>query len=468
MTLSVRRLLLACVLPAALAVGLATPGAASAFVTEACKGVSIEANGATLQKKAQEIYNKGFDINAEGCPAGPTVKYTGTGSGPGLASWGVGTGKGTGKFGAKNAYVGTDEPPNASQIAEIEEEGPFELVEGKKIFHGHVLTIPVVQESVAVIVHLPAECALEGGTGRLKLSSTELAKVMAGSVTEWAKLTEKGANKLVGAGCKAKIIRAVRKKGSGTTSIFMKYQGLSASKTAKLKFGGGTDVEAKEKCPAVVELFWKEEAVQNENVCWPAEASHGVVRGEGGAGVREKVETTPGTMGYSALADARKGKMIPPEGGAGTATFWAEIENTKVTVEGVKVPHYEDPSTNGDATAVAKANCEETLFTDGTKKFPPENAEQSWSEVTTSKKEPHYTICGFSYDLSLTHFESFGAGEKAEEPAARTAFDYIKYEVATKGGQEEIAKETDYEKLPENTKGHVLKIAQEGVGKINF
>jgi len=88
--------------------------------------------------------------------------------------------------------------------------------------------------------------------------------------------------------------------------------------------------------------------------------------------------------------------------------------------------------------------------------------------VTTSKKEPHCAICGFSYDLSLTHFEGFGGAEVATEAGARTAADYLKYEVATKGGQEEIGKETDYLGLPENAKGHVLKIAQEGVAKINY
>jgi len=456
---SLRRLLPACALPAVVAAGLLAPGATSAFTLKPCEGASIEANGATLQAKAQEIWNKEFDVKGEGaCVSGPTVKYTGTGSGPGLKSWGVGA-KGEGKFGPKNNYVGTDEPPNPTQTKEIEEEGPAA---------GNLLTIPVVQEALAVIVHLPAGCTLEGGTGRLKLSSPTLAKVMAGTIKEWSKLTEKGRNTLVGAGCKSHITRAVRKKGSGTTSIFMKYQNLSASKSVKLKFGGGTDAEAKEKCPAVVELFWKEEAVQNENVCWPNEATDGVARGEGGKGVRVKVEETPGTMGYSALADARAGKLVPPEGGAGKATFWAEIENNKIAEEGVKVPTYADPSTNGDASALAKANCESTLYTNGSKKFPPENAEQSWSEVTTSKKEPHYAICGFSYDLSLTHFEGFGGAEKATEPGARTAFDYINYEVATKGGQEEISKETDYLGLPENAKGHVLKIAQEGAKKINF
>jgi ABC-type phosphate transport system substrate-binding protein len=465
----VSRLLLACALPAVVAAMLVAPGSAGAFVLAPCAGESIEANGATLQKAAQVIWNKEFDVKGEGaCVAGPTVKYTGTGSGPGLASWGVGASKGTGKFGPKNAYVGTDEPPNNKQIKEICEEGPLGAgcpEEGKNT---QVLTIPVVQESVAPIVHLPAECTVEGGTERLKLGSKELEKIMDGTVFEWAKLTEKGANKLVGAGCKSKIQRVVRKKGSGTTSIWMKFQNLTASKTTKLKFGGGADTEAKEKCPAVVELFWKEEAVQNENVCWPKEATNGVLRGEGGAGVREKVEATAGSIGYSALADARKGKMIPPEGGKGKPFFWVEVENGKVKEEGITKPVWADPSTNGDETAVAKANCAETLYTDGTKKFPPENAEQSWSEVTTSTKEPHYPICGFSYDLSLTHYEKFGAGEAATEGGARTAFDYLNYEVATKGGQEEIGKSTDYEALPENAKGHVLKIAQEGAKKINI
>ena len=68
-----------------------------------------------------------------------------------------------------------------------------------------------------------------------------------------------------------------------------------------------------------------------------------------------------------ALADARAGKFVPSEGGAGTAIFWAEIENNKVAEEGEKVPVYADPSDNGEVAAKSKANCAETLYTNGSK-----------------------------------------------------------------------------------------------------
>jgi hypothetical protein len=246
----------------------------------------------------------------------------------------------------------------------------------------------------------------------------------------------------------------VRKDGSGTTSIFKKWLYL---------------INKKELEPGVT---WKTLAESANNTKWPKEGEHPVLRGEGNGGVATEVASNASSIGYVNLADARaNGKFTPPTGGAGTATFWAEVENNKITVEGKKVSTYADPATNGDVAEKAAANCAETNYTNGKIKFPPESTALPWNEVTTSKKEPNYVICGFSYDLGLEHMSTFtlNVGKEAKEPtegALRTAFDYYNFVLAdgAGGGQTLIGAETDYLGLPTAIKT----IAREGVKRMSF
>jgi ABC-type phosphate transport system substrate-binding protein len=421
------------------------PGVASAgFTAKHCEGASIKGNGATLQKKAQEIWNAEFNNKAlEGACAlngkgEPKVAYTGTGSGPGLESWGAGAGAGAGKFGAGNNYVGTDEPPNLEQKEQIEKEGSG----------GKLLTIPVVQAAVAIIVHLPKGCTVNNKVvpGRLLLSNASLEKIFHGTLTSWTSIKD-GKEKLKGkkGSCNAPIKRVVRKEGSGTTSIFKKYLNI-AEPTEFLVEGSLTT--------------WKKLAEATSNTIWPEEKADPVIPGKGGGGVVAAVAATESTIGYANLADARASFGAPTG-----EMFWAVIENGSIKKGKKGQPIFADPASNGEVPAKGSANCSETLYTDGVHKFPPETTEKLWNEVTTALSEPHYTICGFSYDLSVTKFEGFGKGEAAIDPGSRTASDYLKFEL--EGGQK-LLEGNDYLGLPENAAGHILKIAQEGAAKISF
>jgi ABC-type phosphate transport system substrate-binding protein len=440
-----RRLILACSLTAFAAATLVAPGVARAGITtKHCEGVSIEANGATLQKKAQELWNKEFNNVAlqgacelKGTPPAPTVKYTGTGSGPGLESWGGGKGAGTGKFGPKNAFVGTDEPPNLEQKEQIEKEGS-----------GKLLTVPVVQAAVAIIVHLPKGCVVKDkvAPGRLLLSNATLEKIFHGTLTSWTAIKD-AKEKLKGkkGACNQPIKRVVRLEGSGSTSIFKKYLNLQE--------GNEFEVEGSK-------TTWKKLAESTSNTVWPEEKADPVLKGKGGGGVVAEVAAKESTIAYANLADARA------TFGAPTAEmFWAELENGSVKKGKKTIATYAEPANNGETTTKGSANCTETLYTDGKNKFPPASAENVWNEVTTSLTEPHYTICGFSYDLSLTKFEGAGKGEAATDESTRTALDYLEF--ALTGGQK-LLEGNDYLGLPENASGHVLKIAKEGLGKVSF
>jgi ABC-type phosphate transport system substrate-binding protein len=449
-THSVRRLASSCVISAAAVAALALPSAALAGGPPQCSGESpIKGQGSTAQNLAQtELWTKKFNISAnesacngtQGTLAKPLVEYTGTGSGPGMEAWGL---KGHAVEYKTFAYVGTDQPPSLSDTAEIDKNGA----------PGTLLTIPVLQFAVAIPIHLPANCTAtsKAAPGRLVLDNTTLEEIFRGVITKWSEITEDN-DKVSGTGCNpaATIERFVRLEGSGTTATFKKYLYLINKGAVD---GGQT---------------WEQLAEAVENTEWPSEGTVG--RGKGGKKLAEEVAATESSIGYANLADVRKTKSFSGTGnGAGSGKFWAEVESNGVKPKG----KYADPATNGDAEALGKSNCVGEKYTNGSKAFPPKNALESWSEVTTSTKQKKYSICGFTYDLSFTHFGDYPGTTPAEAQAAK---DYLQFEVndAAEGGQQEIEGEasfdptgTDYLALPTGSKKtNVLKIAEEGAALI--
>jgi ABC-type phosphate transport system substrate-binding protein len=459
---SARRLVSAGVLSAALAAALAVPGAASAAPGgEQCSGENIGGKGASLQELSQiKVWTPKFNESAaelacngtQGSKGKPTVTYTSTGSGAGLRSWGQEPKEPKEiNYGPKNGYVGTDEPPNQKQKEEMESHGAAGTLE----------TIPVEQSAVTVSVHLPEGCTgVEGGPvgGRLGMKETTLESVFRGRSTKWSQVLN-GA-KLIGpkGKCSAatEIKRAVREDGSGTTSIFKKF--LWVASKGKVVFEGKT---------------WKELAESSNNTVWPEEKTHPVLKAPKNSGVAKKIAETPGAIGYVNLADARaNGEFTPPNGGVNTTKFWVELQNaSKPTVT------YSDPATNGDVAEKANSNCEETLYTNGKKKFPPESTAVVWNEVTTSMTQKNYALCGFTYDLSLDKFSAFtiakGSQEEPNEKEVRTAYDYLHFVLGSEPGEGQalIAEKQDYLGLPttpKEPKTDILGIAREGVKRIGF
>ena len=153
-----------------------------------CEGSNIRGKGSSAQNiLQQEIWNVQFNTDAEGCSGKlqPKVSYESTGSGPGLESWGVEQrrpGEQELWFGAKNAFLGTERAPNAKQEEEILSHGPG----GAK-----VLTIPVAQPAIAILVHLPDNCSAEGegDSGRLQFTQKGLEKVFEGTA-KWAQIVK--------------------------------------------------------------------------------------------------------------------------------------------------------------------------------------------------------------------------------------------------------------------------------------
>ncbi len=424
---SARRLVTACAVTAASAAAVMIPAASASAETQ------IQGQGSTLQEFAQ---NKTFIPNFNLTKPGGEVKtYTGTGSGAGLEAWGNNSHKA--EFNTWE-YVGTDQPPNEAQQAAI----------SAAAGGATVLSIPTLQAPVAIIVNLPATCtsAMNSDSkvpGRLVLNNQTLEKIFKGGV-KWKEVKDDG-DKLLPEGCEGEelIKRVVRLEGSGTTAITKKYlyqinqEPVDGAKT------------------------WNNLAEENKNLSWPEEGT--VIRGEGSGGVVNEVAANPGSIGYVNTANA-----FSKFHEAGGTKFWVGVQdNGLVTTKG-KYTLPEKP--NKKPGLIGTANCKGDVYVNGAgHEFPPASTTEVWNEVSTFPIEKAYTLCGFTYDLSLDGFTSIEP--KLQPSAAQITLikKYFEYMIGTKTGAKLLKKETDYEGLPTNSNPlkSVQAIAEKGVEKIS-
>jgi ABC-type phosphate transport system substrate-binding protein len=410
----------------------ALSGAASASATAQIKG-----QGSTLQEFAQQkVFIPAYNAKLEG----EITEYKGTGSGAGLEAWGNGTH--AAEFNTWE-YVGTDQPPNATQKSAIE----------TKAGGATVLSIPTLQAAVTVSYHLPESCTsvtskAKKQTGRMALSPLTIEKIFKHTITKWSEIP---GNTLNPSGCATgheEITRVVRLEGSGTTAIFKKF------------------LFQINQAPVDETKNWNNLAEENKNLSWPAEAEN-LERGKGNPGVAAGIVAKAGSIGYVNLADAYADGFKE----SGTNEGWAVVQHN----EGAKKAAYASPELPGKKVKINKkkvilegtSNCVGTSYVNGAgAKFPPKTTEEAWNEVSSTPVEPNYPICGFTYDLSLKGFSSI-------EPALRPTTEQVElvkkyFTFMVKEGPT-LLPGTDYEALPENAEEEksVAKIAAKGVEKIS-
>ncbi len=430
-------------------IALAAPGNALAKkVVTQCSGVNVAGQGASVDSLAIGVWDKAFNESSDkyacngsqGTTGTPKISYTNTGSGQGLESWGE-FGKVATNYGPTNGYVGTSETPDATTLSEIaSHESPVTPEE--------ISTIPVVQLAVAVYVNLPSGCTSATSTaasGRLVLNQSTLAGIYDGSITTWGQITD-GGDALSGPSCTPAsdaIVPVVRFDQAGTTHILKRFLGLIDPGSFETPKGPET---------------WDELSEGALNTTWPSALAFVQPAKKGDAEEAAKVASTPGSIGYSNLAELRATNKFSKtgEGGAGTAKFWVEIENE---VKSGK-DKYQDPATNGDIEAAAEANCKKTVYSNGADPFPPPAVTEPWNEVTTKTSEKTYPLCGFTYVLTTEKYSLFPETSTGE---AETVKDFLEYVTDKKGGQTAIVGH-DYEALPST----VAKEAANGAKAISF
>lgn len=464
--LSARRLVPVCAVSAAAVAALAVPGAASASIGAQCSGSNIEAQGASTQKLAQQtVWNPTFNTSpaktacngTQGSLAKPTVKYNSTGSGAGLKAFGA---EGATPDYKDNAFVGTDEAPDATQKAEIEAHAVGAEAQSLE-------TIPVEQVAIAVIVHLPDGCKAENEAGvsaykgRLALNDKTIEGIYRGTINKWSEIKDAG-DKLTCTGGKAEeeteITRIVRKDQSGTTHIFKTFL-AAINKTSFTAEAFPTG------CPAPLgeeSKTWGEMAQGCENQRWPTAAKVVHAAAEGGGAVAKEVEKVAGSISYVNLADARANKAFTPGvGGKGKAKFWAVVQNKT----GAEPFTYADPSSNKDVEKLGNANCAKTVYTDGVTEFPPASTRALWDKAQAALNQEKYPLCGLTYDLALRQYSKYGGGLETSLAEATTVENFLLYAVtSSKEGGSFFLKNHDYEKLPAN----VRKLSEKGIKEIQF
>jgi ABC-type phosphate transport system substrate-binding protein len=447
--LNARRLASACIPAAAVVAALVVPGAASATLGTQCSGSTIVGQGASVESLAQTtVWDPNFNVVADkyacngtqGSKEKPTVTYTNTGSGAGLESWGFN--KHAANFGPTNAYIGTTDAPNASEKAEVEADQSIEP---------HLLntlqTVPVVQAADAIIVNLPTGCTATSTSnkGRLVLDNTTLEGIFRGTINNWSEIKD-GGDAISGTGCNTAtpIVRVVRRDVAGTTDIIKKYLGLIYTGTFETEKGENKT--------------WAGLAEGVENTTWPKVIAAVKPEKTGDSAVEKLVAATPGSIGYTNLAEARANGSFTPSPGTGgpkTARFWVPIQDNGVAAEGAK---YADPANNKDVAALGEANCSKEEYTNGEVAFPPASVLDPWNEVTTRTTEPKYTLCGLAYVLAFADYSAYPGTSLGE---ATTVENFLSYVLDTnkEGGGQFLIKKHDYLPLV----GTVLKEAQAGV-----
>lgn len=335
-------------------------------------------------------------------------------------------------FSTTNAFIGVDEPPNETQLSNLDAQETMKA-EGAE----SVESIPVAQAAVAIIVHLPEGCTANStaAPNRLVLDDEDLKNIYEGVDTTWGSLTDGGdavtgtATKLAEACSAVPIKVVVRLDGSGTTHITKRFLG---------QIDPSTELTIKE-TEGKTSATWGELSEASLNKTWPTATKVVVATSKGGGGLAEEVNAQEGSIGYLNLFEARAKGFAPA-----TATkFWVEVQKSSKKGKAA----YEEPSTNGDtSTTQADSNCKKEDYvvagTDTT--FPPESTLVPWDKVATNLTEKTYALCGLTYDIAFKNYASVPGTTKAEE---ETVKQYIQFLTNKKGGQAELAGH-DYLALP--------------------
>ena len=427
---------------AVIALGIGGVSAGSAAAAPSCTGSNIIGQGASLQKVAQ--VNVWTGKYATLCGGSPTVTYEGTGSGSGLAAWDFNGSDGT-AFETAKAFTASDDAPTSAQIANAKSAAGGAT---------DVLVIPVAQTSIGVAINPPAECDVE------EITNKQLESIFRGNIRFWGKIDTS-----FGSGCPgAPITRVVRFDGSGTTYQFKNY--LSTINSAKLA------------CTEPSRNWAELRAIQtgsNPNTTWPENGKGGcgastlspvVTAGaNGGGALVNKVDSTDGSIGYSALPDIEGNK---DEG----VTHALRLQNNglvKLANASFAEPGIE--SDNSANCAGAKYNVPVTGRVGGS------GVAVDWSQVFGANNKiggEDYPLCTITFDMSLTKYGSVSTvpgGATFTEGQYLTAKDYLKEYVTAAAGQTDIANSGKwYSGLPSsaNPVNDVLGAATLSASKIGF
>jgi ABC-type phosphate transport system substrate-binding protein len=403
-------------------------GGAQAALPGHCLGSNITAQGSSLQGAAQDIWTGavgggGFNVSSSGCNGAnkPTVAYDRTGSGACLTGFGANGGA----AGTTYAFCGTDDAPDSTQIANV-----------TTATGGQVLSIPVAQSAIAIVVNPPAGCAVT------TLTPAQIESVFRGATTAWSS---------IGSGsCSGTITRVVRNDGSGTTYQLKHY--LSTINPGAVS-GSLTWADLQS---AANNTTWPGTVTKSQSGCASAMAlpcSGGANSGSGGGDEVRTVGAAGSSIGYAALPDAR---AVYAALGAPGANTWPNLSWTNIRTGTTTTPN---PSLNGVSATKSNSNC--PTGNNSYSPLPASGATGDWSGTYRANSGSAYPLCTLTWDLALSNYTSgtWGAGAGS---IAQTVKDYLGYAVSAAGQSDALSSANDYQVLPAD----VLATASAGVAEI--
>ena len=494
----------------AIAAAAVAPSAHAAFAIPACSGSSVQGEGSSLQKVAQqEFWTTHVFYTSFGCETAALtspITYNPDGSGCGIASIGGGAGAeakcsdfqaGKVENGYRDGltrFAGSDAPLTAAQKAAGEAAGSSKP--------GVIHQIPVASAAVTTVVHFPNECKLKdpgksgeaskngntstGGpndptgaatgdtaaeeTLRVHITAEEMEKIWDGAAAQsWGNVVPEA--DLEGEGGKTAkecaetpVIRIVRFDGSGTTYNFKAYLGLLPATPANL-WTTAPVVGDNNVWPIKSGENTSPKPVNGSNVC--EEASHICTGAAGGGGqVAKSVAATNGSIGYLDLATARKeGFDITKK--AKDHLYWIPQQTINPAKGNEVGSHYVEPTAsptsniNGSG-APQGANCTNADYR-GIPTTPagdPTLGDWSSAIATGSEDTATYPVCALTYDFAFD--DDAPVYGLADEAKARTVKDYLTA-IESDAGQLGLAS-ADYGTL----KASIIKIGQNGVAAIDW
>lgn len=369
----------------------------------------------------------------QGAKLEPKVGYAASSSEAALRSWGV---EGhTADFGASNAFVATDIPPNAAQREEI-------VSHSSDPHWGSLQTIPIIQLPVAVIVNLPLHCKSNNTahTGFLVLTNKTLERIWDGQIKKWNEITNSGEvieNMNVAEPCDSNtpITRVVSRDDTGAYWDLKKYLYL-IDKEKNIVGSKG----------------WRELA-EGPEVEWPGTTTQPAVEGE--EAVVKLVASTPGTIGvafYTPQVEYFFTGQPEKLGGEERERSIAMLQNNGLV--GPADANYAGLRPGGHS-------CGSFEYTDAGTPGIPASTSALWNEVTTNTVASGYPLCGFSYVLAFSNYAQYPGTTEAE---ATTVNNYLRFAISTEGD----TALSNAKIAPRPPGGSVLGVVISGVEKIKY
>ena len=420
---------------------------ASSALAATCSSGSLFSSGSSFQGTAhQNVWIPGWAAHSNCTGGPPTLTYTKSSSGAGLNEFGNNTGaldltQDPSAGGKLDAFVGTDDPPNAAQL------GNAETAAGSG--NPTEITLPVAQAAVAVLLSLPTGCTLNGSQ-HVQLPNQYLEQVFeegdasnvplgdpgqipaAGGYAAgtWGALFEALGYTAVGnvapalqqfaetggigTNCDTRIIPSVRQQPSGTTYAFKSYLSQVnvnvysgyASDYVTWPMASGTSTPATFN-PA--DTYYEGEAYATPGAggtgCKTTSTVNGVTYNwyisNSGGDLTQNTVDTPGAIGYAVLADAI-GKTGTNNGDTGEPVIsnvpqLTTQSNQPASCNAVSPSHqivYAQVQNNGTSTsginpvdpqgASQTSNCDTSNSLLNEEKADPHSYNDSWAGIVAS------------------------------------------------------------------------------------